>query len=241
MPIVTLVAQSKHAAIREWIEQEIHRGAFVEGQQLPTEQELMRQFGVSRAPVRQAMEVLELTGVVVRRSGAGTFISSSGIRSSLLDYLRPHRTDAEEHGEHRVLGTRVTGAGSVPWAATEFPPSTPVAVLDRVKIHASGKPILLERTAVDLTRAPEILDQDLGPLTTIPYYNSLGLPVARVTTRLSAELLTTEDAAALDVDPSAPVVCQHRTIYTNTDSAIETALFFTHPHHLTLEVTQIGG
>lgn len=232
------MAKLKHAIIREWVEDQIHRGTFVEGQRLPTEQELMEQFGVSRAPVQQAMRSLEQVGVVERRSGAGTFVSGAAMRSNLLNYLRPHRHEHQEHGIHRVLKTRVTAASEIPWCEGIFQPTTPVALLDRVKLHTSGKPLVLERAAVNLTMAPAILDQDLEPLGTIAYYSSLKLQLHRVQTQIRAELLSTDDAAALELDPTVPVVCQHRNVYTDPETAIESALYFTHPHHLTLEVTQ---
>lgn len=231
----------KHALIREWIEEEIHRGNFVEGQRLPTEQELMKKFGVSRAPVQQAMRSLELTGVVVRRSGAGTFLSSSSLRSNVLNYLKPHRTDPEEHGPHEVLGHRVTGAQQIAWAAATFRSNGPVAFLERLKFHRSGKPIVLERAVIDLNRAPEVLDQNLEEVTTIAYYTSIGLRVHRVTTLLSAELLSPADAEALQVEPGVPVIRQHRTVFTDADVPLEVAHFYMHPTHLTLEVTHSGS
>lgn len=232
------MSKLKHVVIREWVEDQIHRGTFVEGQRLPTEQELMEQFGVSRAPVQQAMRSLESVGVVERRSGAGTFVSGAAIRSNLLNYLRPHRHEAQEHGIHKVLRTRVTAASEVAWCEDTFPPSTPVALVDRVKLHTSGKPLVLEQAAVNLTMAPAILDQDLEPLGTLAYYDSIGLQLHRVHTRISAELLSADDALAIELDPAAPVVCQHRTVYTDPETAVESAMYFTHPHHLTLEVTQ---
>jgi GntR family transcriptional regulator len=45
------------------------------GDQLPTEAELCRQYGVSRITVREAMQVLETEGVVVRRQGRGTYVA----------------------------------------------------------------------------------------------------------------------------------------------------------------------
>ncbi|MGO1537575.1 MAG: GntR family transcriptional regulator [Yaniella sp.] len=232
------MSKVKHVMIREWIEDQIHRGTFVEGERLPTEQELMEQFGVSRAPVQQAMRALEHGGVVERRSGAGTFVSGAAIRSNLLNYLRPHRHEAQEHGVHKVLRTRVTAASEIQWCENIFSPSTPVALLDRVKLHTSGKPLVLERTAVNLTLAPAILDQDLEPLNTIPYYSTIGLQLSRVKTQITAELLDVNDASELELDSAVPVVCQHRTVYNDPDTVIESALYFTHPHHLTLEVTQ---
>ncbi|MCY0870488.1 MAG: GntR family transcriptional regulator [Firmicutes bacterium] len=45
------------------------------GDLLPTEQELMEQFGVSRMTTGRALQLLTLEGVIVRKPGVGTFVS----------------------------------------------------------------------------------------------------------------------------------------------------------------------
>ncbi len=47
------------------------------GDRLPTEREVCKSFGVSRAPVRQALTDLANEGYVYRRPGRGTFVASS--------------------------------------------------------------------------------------------------------------------------------------------------------------------
>lgn len=52
-------------------------GEFKIGDKLPAERELCEQFGVSRAPVRQALSALELNGFIYSRQGEGVYIKSN--------------------------------------------------------------------------------------------------------------------------------------------------------------------
>jgi DNA-binding FadR family transcriptional regulator len=60
---------------------EIESGSFEIGDKLPTERELCAQFGVSRAPIRQALSALELNGVIYSRQGEGVYVKNTHIAS----------------------------------------------------------------------------------------------------------------------------------------------------------------
>jgi DNA-binding FadR family transcriptional regulator len=65
---------------------EIAAGRFKPGERLPTEQELMRQAGVSRTVVREAVAALRAEGLVSTRQGVGAFVrSSAGHRAFRID------------------------------------------------------------------------------------------------------------------------------------------------------------
>ncbi len=66
----------------------IQDGVYPSGGQLPPESDLAVEFGVSRATIRSALGVLASRGLVVRRQGAGTFVSHlSGIRNPLNEFI----------------------------------------------------------------------------------------------------------------------------------------------------------
>jgi GntR family transcriptional regulator, transcriptional repressor for pyruvate dehydrogenase complex len=58
---------------------EIESGSFNIGDKLPAERELCEQFGVSRAPVRQALSALELNGVIYSRQGEGIYVKNTQV------------------------------------------------------------------------------------------------------------------------------------------------------------------
>ncbi len=57
---------------------ELRSGRYKSGDRLPTEKELMKKFEASRETVRKALDRLASRGLIVRKPGLGTFVSSSG-------------------------------------------------------------------------------------------------------------------------------------------------------------------
>src|SRR5262249_16618405 len=64
-----------HYQLQEILHQHIASGRGKVGDPLPSEGELCSLFGVSRIVVRQALEVLEDDGEVIRMQGKGTFVA----------------------------------------------------------------------------------------------------------------------------------------------------------------------
>lgn len=72
-----------HEQIRQIIDGQIVSGQLPPGTRLPTEHEYAAQYGVSLAPVRQALLALAGAGRVVRVKGRGTFVRASKIEESI--------------------------------------------------------------------------------------------------------------------------------------------------------------
>ena len=62
----------------------IRSGELGPGNRVPPEPELMREFGVSRSVVREAMSRLQASGLVETRQGAGTFVLAKPTAQPLL-------------------------------------------------------------------------------------------------------------------------------------------------------------
>lgn len=72
----------------------IESGRFKQGRKLPSENELIDEFGVSRAVVREAISNLKAIGMVTTRQGAGAFVASTAanapfqVQEASLDVLQ---------------------------------------------------------------------------------------------------------------------------------------------------------
>ncbi|MDI2589205.1 MULTISPECIES: GntR family transcriptional regulator [unclassified Psychrobacillus] len=69
------------------IKEDIENGIFKEKEKLPSEFELAKSLGVSRATLREALRLLEEENVIVRRHGVGTFVNSKPVFTSGIEQL----------------------------------------------------------------------------------------------------------------------------------------------------------
>jgi len=84
------------------LQQRLSLGEFRPGEKLPSEPELMEQFGVGRSTIREAIRILANAGLVSVRQGSGTYVEAQrGIAEPLSQRLR--RADAGDLDEVRQL------------------------------------------------------------------------------------------------------------------------------------------
>ena len=65
----------RYVQIADLMRQRIARGGWRPGMRVPSNEDLMREFDVSRVTVRQAVGVLARDGLLEARQGTGTFVS----------------------------------------------------------------------------------------------------------------------------------------------------------------------
>ncbi len=101
----------KRVQIRSIILTALNQGELAVGSRLPTEHELARQYGISRATIREGIASLVQEGILTRRRGAGTFVASltpengSKIIAAIVPCMRSHR---DSFGESiRVIEDRL--------------------------------------------------------------------------------------------------------------------------------------
>lgn len=71
----------------EKLKKDIEDGIYKEGEKLPSEFELSKQLGISRATLREALRILEDENVLIRKHGVGTFVRTRALFSSGIEEL----------------------------------------------------------------------------------------------------------------------------------------------------------
>ena len=65
----------KYIFVADWLKQNIKNNTFKVGDKLISENQICRQFDVSRQTARQALAILEREGLLVKRQGSGTYVN----------------------------------------------------------------------------------------------------------------------------------------------------------------------
>ena len=105
------------------------------GDAIPSERQLSADLGVSRLTVRAALDELVREGHLVRRRGAGTFVSEPKIAQELT--LTSFTDDMRQHGLHaasRTLEFDVVTAGARLGRLLHVSPSEPIVVAKRLRL-----------------------------------------------------------------------------------------------------------
>jgi DNA-binding FadR family transcriptional regulator len=84
------------------LQQQISSGRYRTGDKLPIEPELMKQFGVGRSTVREAIKILANSGLLRVQQGVGTFVEEPGLGKEAIDQ-RLQRADIRDLDEVRQL------------------------------------------------------------------------------------------------------------------------------------------
>lgn len=122
--------------LKSLIAEQLDHGRWVPGDRIPSEPELCKQFGVSRATVRQALGALEREGRLRKERGRGTFVREPRPNAWFLQSAHGFFDEANEAGRtvtSRVL-RREVGA-LPPWAALalELPAGAEGLLLERLR------------------------------------------------------------------------------------------------------------
>jgi len=93
-----------YSSIVDQLVEGIRSGAFPPGTALPPERRLADQLAVSRSSVREAVRVLEHSGVLDVRTGSGTYVTKLALSKATL--LRVEAATAGEHSPLDIIAAR---------------------------------------------------------------------------------------------------------------------------------------
>ena len=188
--------------------QEIVNGSYKVGDLIPSETELVRDLGVSRATIRKAMELLVSNGLIERRRGRGSEVVSDRPSSALrrvTSYLKRTVSD-DAAAQKRVISAEIVPADSECAAALGVKEGTPLYRLERVRC-AGDTPYYSEVIHLTESHVPHAMERDFSKESLRSYYsNILHVSWSRADQRVCAQAADERIAKLLHIKPGEPVL-----------------------------------
>lgn len=211
----------RYIQIQKYIEKHIDEGTWRQGDLIPTEGELAKQFSVSRITVTTALRNLANDGRIIRIQGKGTYVgtqqkseaASGGELSGLVDQL----LQMTAPGEHRIRKTSVEIPEGEIAGKLNLPFGQRVVVCERVK-YSGNSPFALESIYLPEDLFPGVLQKDLenifmGNLLTEEYNIKVGRHVTK------SELINADErlGGILGIRVGAPLLLYTVEVYNDTN------------------------
>jgi GntR family transcriptional regulator len=201
----------------------IREGVLPPGAQVSPEPELMAEYGVSRATVRQALAGLVAEGLLEIRRGLGTYVTAPRFEHTIGGFYSFSR-EIERHGLQpvtKVLDLRTQPAGDDVAEPLGIEPGTPVVALRRLRL-AGPDPLVVETSHLPAARFPGLEDVDFSAVRLYDtLLNAYGCRPTRARETFEPILLTADEAALLDQRRGEPALRVERVAFDQDDAPIE--------------------
>jgi GntR family transcriptional regulator len=192
------------------------------GEAIPSERQLSADLGVSRLTLRAALDDLAREGYLVRRRGAGTFVSEPKIAQELT--MTSFTDDMRRRGmrpSSRTLELRVSPAGARLGRLLRVSPSEPVVIASRLRL-ADGESMAIETVHVRERHVPGLTAKDLEEKS---FYELLkdryGIVIVGGTQTIEPTVTDEDESAALGVPLHSPAFRFERITQSESGETVE--------------------
>jgi GntR family histidine utilization transcriptional repressor len=220
-------ALAPYARVKQFLKQGLADGSWAPGELMPSEAELVAQFGVSRMTVNRAIRELQAEGLVERAQGVGTFAARLHRVSSTLTIRDLHEEiEGRGHRHHAMVHLqRAEKAGAA--LAAQLGLEAGARVFHTLIVHhENGVPLQCEDRYVNPACSPQYLQADFTRTTpTQVLFETTALWRAQYA--IEATTATAEEARLLGIGPSEPCLVVTRS--THTRQATITLARLVHP------------
>jgi GntR family transcriptional regulator len=204
-----------YAQVENVITDRITDGSLPPGTRLPSEDDLVQEYAVSRTTIRAAIQSLVQRGLVEIRRGKGTFVTHPKITQELTE-LTGFVEDMQALGRHakaKVLDQQVVAANQVVARQLALPQGTPVVRIQRIRL-ADAIPLSFDETYLPRQLGEKVMADNLE---TEPIFSLLEqkyrTPLVEAEYRLEAVCADPTVATALCIDAGSPIFLIERTSY----------------------------
>lgn len=212
---------SLHQRIAAAIADEITAGRLRPTDRLPSESDLGRQFGVSRATIRTALRTLAREGLVETQPGRGSFVTASV--SEEPDELMSFTEMGRQRG--LTATAKVLVQDVVPATVEEadqfgIAPGSKLFVLERLRL-LDGVPVSIDRSRIRFALAPTLMEVDFRTASLYTALDRSGAEPVRADYTVRAMAADKRQARVLGVTVGTPLLMTTTRSHTRSGDIVE--------------------
>lgn len=211
--------------VEQFLEKKIISGIWEVGKQLPTEQELSKEFNVSTITVKRGIIELVNKGYLFRQRGKGTFVSKTA-KGQDINSLISLTNGSEEKHAHLLLDFDVRTEKEEITKSLGLQPGEKVICIKRLKVE-KDEPMALEYTYLSYNKFFSLKSSDIhDDLIYNVLEKDFQILLGRARLYIKPCLLSDEEAKILKVKKENPVFEWERFTYTQDEEVIEYSKFY---------------
>lgn len=206
-------ALAPYARIKQYLKDELSRGRWLPGAPMPSDAELVTQFGVSRMTVTRALNELRSEGLVERVQGVGTFAAHLFRVASTLRIRDLHEEITTRGHRHHAQVHLARQEPAADGLAQKLGLVVGAPVFHTLIVHfEDGVALQCEDRYVNPASAPGYLDNDFTQVTPTQYLLQVA-PLWEAQYSIEAALPTAQEAKLLGIHRNEPcLVVVRRTV-----------------------------
>lgn len=218
--------QALYAKVKQMIVGRIGDGDWRPGDRLPSENELVRELGVSRMTVNRALRELSIEGVIVRAKGVGSFVAEAKPYAELLEVRNIADEIAQRGHRYRALVVQAATELATHKVAQALGIGSGAPVFHSVIVHHENDlPVQLEDRFVNPAAARDYLEHDFT-LTTPNAVLSIAAPLTKAEHIVEAVLPTPWECRLLAISDVEPCLLIQRRTWSNEVSVSTARLLY---------------
>lgn len=204
MSKAALSLQPLYLQVKRHILDNIGSGKWSAASRVPSENDLVRSFGVSRMTANRALRELRDEGVLVRVAGVGSFVADRHARAHPLE-IRGIADEIRERGHvHRAEIVSLERVRAAAELAEDFGIAARSELFCSLIVHfENNRPIQLEHRYVLPKLAPDYMTMDFSRITPHDYLVKVA-PLQEAEHLLRAEMPDTRTRKLLDMKRDEP-------------------------------------
>ena len=203
-----------YAQVARILSEEIARGVYRPGDQLPSESELRARFGVSGMTVRRAINILVDRGVADAAQGKGVFARGLDMREAEFRLRERYaQNEGGAQGEVQLLEASIGRADERVARKLAIARESRVVYLRRL-VRGAGEPVMYHREYLVYNPRWPLVEAELR-ITSLEglFRGANGQGLRRGDLQMEAVALNAEEAEALGCAASAPALCLEHIFY----------------------------